>query len=338
MEAITSRQRVLKTIAHQEPDRVPFNMRIDAKHWERFRKEFGPIDFAEHLAHDIRYVCFPLPNQPPNIPNCEWIPLPDTDAIRVTAETVNNLQKQGLAVCSGYHAGIYEQAKSWLGDEATLIGPYENPVKFMEMLEKITDWKCALHEHYVRAGVDIVWTGDDLGTQRSLVMSPDMYRQWYRPFHRRLVNHLRDIRSDIKIAFHCCGYVTPLIPDLIDIGFDVLEAVQSECMNIAELKREFGRDLVFWGAVGAQSVMQLPKSEMMKGIQKTLQIMSPGGGYIASPCHTITEEVSWENILAFHEAMHIYGTYSNPGKLRTVDETNGKQLNTGLIVLNKLTV
>jgi uroporphyrinogen decarboxylase len=166
----------------------------------------------------------------------------------------------------------------------------------------------------VQAGVDVAWMGDDLGTQRSLVMSPDQYRQWYRGCHRRIVEHLVKLQEDVRIAFHCCGYVTPLIPDLIEIGIDVLEAVQAECMDIALLKREYGREISFWGGVGAQSVLaRTTPRQVVDGVRKTLSIMAPGGGYIAAPCHTLTEEVPWESIVAFHEAVQRYGAYPSPG-------------------------
>ena len=141
-------------------------------------------------------------------------------------------------------------------------------------------------------------------------MSPDHYRQWYRPCHQRIVEHIRKIRADVRIAFHCCGFVTTLIPDLIEVGIDILEAVQAECMDISLLKREFGRDLSFWGAVGAQSVLaRTTPEQVINGVRRTLSIMAPGGGYIAAPCHTLTEEVPWESVVAFHQAVRDFGTY-----------------------------
>ena len=145
-------------------------------------------------------------------------------------------------------------------------------------------------------------------------MSPDLYRQWYRPCHFRIIQHLRKIRTNVRIAFHCCGYVTTLIPDLIEIGSDILEAVQAECMDIGLLKREFGMDISFWGAVGAQSVLaRTTPQQVIDGVRKTLSIMAPGGGYIAAPCHTLTEEVPWESVVAFHETVQRYGAYPFPG-------------------------
>jgi len=118
----------------------------------------------------------------------------------------------------------------------------------------------------------------------------------------------------VKIAFHSCGHVYPLVRDLIEIGVDILEAVQAETMDMALLKREFGRDICFWGGVGAQSVLQGTPEQVLEGVRATLRIMAPGGGYIAAPCHTLTEEVPPDNIVAFHEALRRYGAYPRPGE------------------------
>jgi len=312
---VTSRQRVLTTLSHREPDRVPFNLRPAPELVERLRAEAGDVDFAEYFGHDVRYVGVALPEPPPDVPRTEWAPCPTADDISLLRAQVAALHDRGLAVCGAYTCGVYEQAKDWLGDGPAMTGPYDDPPSFGRLLDRIVAWKAAIYGAYVEAGSDIVWMGDDLGTQRSLVMSPPQYREWYRPRHWQLVEHLRAIRPDVRIAFHCCGHVTPLIPDLIEVGIDVLEAVQAETMDIGQLKREFGRDLSFWGAVGAQSVLaRTTPEQVIAGVRDTLRTMAPGGGYIAAPCHTLTEEVPWESVLAFHEALRTYGAYSRPGE------------------------
>ena len=307
---MTSRERVLCTVAHGEPDRIPFNLRPGPEIRDRFESEFGTADFAEHFKHDIRYVTFSLPEASADMPAGSWTPIPDPRVEQDLHDAADELRRRGLAVCSGYVCGVFEQAKHWLGDESTLAAPYENPAGLARWLDRITEWKIALYGAYATAGVDIVWIGDDLGAQRSLVMSPAQYRQWYRPCHARIVDRLRSIRSDVKIAFHCCGHVTPLIPDLIELGIDILEAVQAEAMDLAGLKREFGKDITFWGGIGAQSVLQGTPADVVRGVASTLRVMAPGGGYIAAPCHTLTSEVPWKNVLAFHLAMDRHGSYA----------------------------
>jgi len=311
-----SRSRVLKALAHEEPDRVPYNLRPSEEMTRRLRQERNApdIDLPAFFNHDIRYVAIPLPERPSDVTKREWVPRPAPESIAECAEQTMALQNQGLAVCSAYTCGVFEQLKNWYGDSDALVAPFQDPGRLGCELDRITEWKMALYSAYAQAGVDIVWIGDDLGAQQSLIMSPDHYRQWYRPCHTRIVEQLRKIRPDVRIAFHCCGYVTTLIPDLIEIGIDILEAVQAECMDISLLKRDFGRYLSFWGGVGAQSVLaRTTPEEVIDGVRKTLAIMAPGGGYIAAPCHTLTEEVPWESVVAFHEAVQCYGAYPCPG-------------------------
>jgi uroporphyrinogen decarboxylase len=311
---MTSRERVLTTIAHREPDRVPFNLRPDGAHWARLREVAGEVDFADYFGHDVRYVGLSLAERPDGMPDQDWAPCPEPQAVAAAAEVVRGLQERGLAVCSSYACGVYEQAKAWLGDVPTMVGPYEDPGGFAQVVDRITEWKGAIYGAYAQAGVDIVWIGDDLGTQRSLVMSPAQYREWYRPCHQRIVDRLRAIRPGVRIAFHCCGHVTPLIGDLIELGIDVLEAVQSEAMDLAELKREYGRDITFWGGIGAQSILTGTAAEVWEGVGETLALMAPGGGYIAAPCHTLTPEVPWENVVALQDAIRTLGAYPDPGR------------------------
>jgi uroporphyrinogen decarboxylase len=301
---MTSRERVLTAVRREEPDRVPYNLRPSPGMVQRLQEETGATDFADHFGHDVRYVYLALPPRPDEVAEPDWTPRPTDADIAAVADATSVLQARGLAVCGGYACGVFEQAKHWLGDAAAMVGPYDDPRGFGRLLDHITEWKAAIYGAYAAAGTDLVWMGDDLGTQRSLVMSPPQYREWYRPRHARIVGHLRAIRPDVCIAFHCCGHVTPLIGDLIEIGIDVLEAVQAETMDLRQLKREFGRDIAFWGGIGAQSVLARTTPEQVKaGVRETLATMSPGGGYIAAPCHTLTEEVPWESVVAFHEAM-----------------------------------
>jgi uroporphyrinogen decarboxylase len=319
---MTSRERVLTTLARREPDRVPYNLRPSEEMRARLRQESGDeaVDFADHFRHDVRYVGIPLPACPKDVPNREWTPHPTAADIAACRQKTAELQARGLAVCAAYACGVFEQAKHRLGDAETLTLPFEDPARLERELDRITEWKMAVYGAYVAAGTDIAWIGDDLGMQRNLIMSPEHYRRLYRPRHQCIVQHLRAIRPDVRIAFHCCGFVTTLIPDLIELGIDVLEAVQAECMDLAQLKREFGCDLSFWGGVGAQSVLaRTTPAQVTEGVRRTLATMAPGGGYIAAPCHTLTEEVPWESVVAFHEAVQRYGAYPAPGSVPAVE-------------------
>ena len=313
---MNSRQRVFTTLAHRQPDRVPWNLRPSPQLEARLRREVGDAkrDFAAHFGYDIRYVSIPLMRLPELQNDPRWSPRPSSEDVVKCREKTKLIQDEGFVVCGGYFCGVFEQAKKWFGDAETLTMPIDDPGRLRAELERITQWKMAVYGAYAQAGVDIVWMGDDVGAQHSLIMSPAQYRRWYRPCHESIVAHLRKLRGDVRIAFHCCGYVTALVPELIEMGIDILEAVQPECMDLAFLKREFGRDISFWGAIGTQSILaKHSRAEVLEGVRETLRLMAPGGGYIAAPSHTLTEEVPWETVVAFHEAMERYGGYPDPG-------------------------
>ena len=309
---MTSRERVLMTLRHEEPDRVPYDVMVCDSLRERLGEALGVtnINLCDHFGYDIRWIPIEQPPCPTGIDATEWTPSLKPEDIEECRIKIGKAHDEGLAVVSGYHMGVFEQIKDWLGDVDTLLMPYDDPSAFRSLLERVTEWKKDVYGSYVEAGVDLVIIGDDLGTQRSLVMSPESYREWYKPCHAELVSHFRSIRSDVKVAFHCCGYVVPLIGDLIEAGIDVLQSVQAETMDLAYLKKEFGRDISFWGGVGAQSVLARSTPEqVIEGVRQTLETMAPNGGYIAAPCHILTEEVGWESIVAFSDAMAAYGAY-----------------------------
>ena len=317
---MNSRERIKTTLQFEEPDRVPWSLTLTAELRDRLAHEMNMPDLNvdEHFGVDLRFVPrlfgMDLPARPADVPVTEWTPMFTAEQIQDCAQQVRQLQDRGLVTVSGYHMGVFEHLKDWLGDVDALVLPFEDPARMCELLERLTQWKMEVYGAYVQAGIDIVLIGDDLGTQRSLIMSPELYRAWYRPCHEKMVAHYKRINPDVKVAFHSCGHVVPLVRDLIDIGVDILQSVQAETMDIAYLKRTFGRDIAFWGAVGAQSVLARTSPEqVIEGVRKTLKIMASGGGYIASPCHNLTEEVPWDSVVAFGEAMERYGKYPNPG-------------------------
>lgn len=208
---ISSRERVLRALAHEEPDRVPYNLRPSDEMKKRLQEErCDPnIDFADFFGHDIRYVTIPLPERPKHVPEQDWLPRPTEEAISKCVRESQSLRDRGLAVCSAYACGVFEQAKHWFGDEQTLTLPFENPSRLERELKKITEWKMDVYAAYVRAGVDIVWIGDDLGMQQNLIMSPEQYRQWYRPCHHRIVQYLKEVCADCLSLLWVCHYAHP---------------------------------------------------------------------------------------------------------------------------------
>jgi len=158
--------------------------------------------------------------------------------------------------------------------------------------------------------VDLTMFGDDLGTQQGPVMSPALYRRLIKPTHARMVQVIKKFRKPVLL--HSCGSVAAFIPDLIEIGIDALHPVQvtARDMDTAHLKREFGRDMAFWGGIDTHRV--LPRgttAEVREEVRKRIADLAPGGGYVLGAVHNIQAEVPVENILAMVEAAKEFGRY-----------------------------
>jgi uroporphyrinogen decarboxylase len=174
------------------------------------------------------------------------------------------------------------------------------------LLEKITEIRSGQAARYAEAGVDIIKMGDDLGTQRSLLMSRDMYREWFMPCHAAVMAAARKVRPDLPFCYHSDGNCWDIIPDFIEAGITVLNPIQPECLDIAEVKREFGKDLLFWGAIGTQTTMPFSTAqEVYETVQRTIDVLGPTG-FFPSPTHVLEPEVPWENIEAYIRAVDEY--------------------------------
>lgn len=182
--------------------------------------------------------------------------------------------------------------------------------------ERIEDFLGRLVEHHlanlerflavVGPWIDIILFGDDLGMQTGPQMSPAMYRRFFKPRHAAMWKRAKEL-APVKVMLHCCGGVRPLLRDLIEAGLDAINPVQISCrgMDAAELKREFGEDLTFWGG-GCDTQEILPNGtpdQVRKHVREQLKIMAPGGGFVFQQVHNIMANVPPENIVAMFDAV-----------------------------------
>lgn len=180
-----------------------------------------------------------------------------------------------------------------------------NPEDVGCFLENATEFGVRLAETACDSfPLDWLWTGDDVAGQETLIMRPSLWRTMIKP---RLATIVAVGKSKgLPVAYHCCGAVRPIIPDLIEIGIDVLNPVQTTCPGMApeELKREYGQHLTFMG--GVDTVNLLPHATAEKVYEETRRLIdvlgSGGGGYILSASHTVPPETPIENILAMYRA------------------------------------
>jgi uroporphyrinogen decarboxylase len=211
--------------------------------------------------------------------------------------------------------GMYEHTYWLRGIEETFTDMVSN-IKLLEVLtDKILEWMLTFWEAYLNEIgdlVQVVQTGDDLGGQQGPLFSPKLYRSLYKPKHRRLIDLIKK-HTDAKVYFHSCGSIVEYIPDLIEVGVEVLNPVQIHAANMESdcLKREFGKDLSFWGG-GAHPVRVMSggrPQDVHEEVKRRIQDFSTGGGYVFASVHNIQADVPPENVVAFFDAAYEYKTY-----------------------------
>jgi uroporphyrinogen decarboxylase len=191
---------------------------------------------------------------------------------------------------------IFESAWALRGYEQLLIDMATNPDKANRVLDIPYSYHKLVTQHLVRLGVDMIWLGDDVGGQNAMLMSPRMWRQYFKPRMTNLIASLRAINPHIKIAYHTDGVVYPIIPDLIEIGLDVLNPIQPMAMDPVRLKNEYGKNLCFWGSIDIQQTLPFGTPEQVKAeINTRLKTIGRGGGLLIGPTHNLQLDTPLEN-------------------------------------------
>lgn len=182
------------------------------------------------------------------------------------------------------------------------------------LMDKMLEFQLGLFDMALKeAGpyMDVVMVGDDISTQNAPAISLELYREMIKPRQRELYDFIKS-KTEAKLFYHSCGSTRSFLPDLIDIGVDIINPVQvfAADMRPLELKREFGRDLVFWGGIDTQRVLPFggPK-EVKEEVKRRIEELAKGGGYVLNAVHNIQSDVPPENIVAMFEAAQEYGVY-----------------------------
>ena len=267
------------------------------------------------------YDWFEFPLAEATVADLESYPWPslysevELDALAERARMLTEETDYARVASLIFGGGIIEQPSRLMGMENFYISLVKNRPFADALIDKLTDIYIAVSEQCLdRIGdqIDVVAYWDDLGSQNSLLFSPKLYRELVKPKQRRLVEAIK-AKTDAKIFIHSCGAIRPLIPDLIEVGFDIINPVQFSAggMDLAELKREFGQDVVFWGgSVDAQSTLAFGSpAEVRDEARRSIETLAPGGGFVFSSIHNIQSQVPPENIVALFETAAEYGGY-----------------------------
>ena len=346
-----AKDRVIKAVKHEVPDRVPRMYRDVPEVRKRLLKDFDCRDddeLFEKLEIDVRWVdpayvgpklddpvsgrrksifgveytyhrnisggywepvCFPLQNEddPKVLKDYPW-PQVDWFDFSTMEDQFSAYADYAVMTAPNVHCspGILTVIQDLFGMEKALVDMYANPEFWKETAKYIMEFNIAFLSRLfeqAKGRIDFFRIGEDYGTQRGLLFSPEHYREFLAPHNMEMVKLAKS--HGAFFYQHSCGGIRDLIPDLIQIGVDVLDPVQvlAAGMEPEGLKRDFGKDLCFSGGVDEQEL--LPKGtpqEVGLAVESLLNVMAPGGGFIIGPTHNFQEDIPTENIEALYAA------------------------------------
>ncbi len=255
-------------------------------------------DICEYpLADEHRLASFSCPD-----PNEDW----RYDSLREL------MKKHGEshAIVGGMPCTLFEAAWYLRGYDRFLVDLVFNKDFVNELLDKLLEFQSITGSRIAEENADIIWLGDDFGTQDSLIVSPDIWREFFKPRYATLIETFKSINPDVKIAYHSDGNIEQLLPEYIEIGVDILNAVQPLSMDPAHLKRRFGKNLSYWGTLDIQEAF--PRGtplDVENEVRQRMKTVAPGGGLILGPSHNFQPDVPLANMLAFYKAIKDYGQY-----------------------------
>jgi uroporphyrinogen decarboxylase len=286
--------------------------------WE-YSDEWGfTHHFPKENGHWFSLVKHPMENVSPDIDEIKSYKWPDPslkERIRGLREKALKYREKGkLVVVKGLCAGVFEMQQRFRGMSNALVDPFLYPEFSDCLIGKLADlkiqfWQMALEEF--GDVVDVIAEADDYGTQESQLIDPDQFRQYYKPHISRIIAAMKKSAPEAKIMFHSCGNVRPIIPDFIEMGIDILNPVHINAagMEPYQLKKDFGKDVVFWGGgVDTQKILAGgTEKDVEDDVKKNIDALAPGGGFVFAAVHNIQSEVPPRNIMAMCEALKSLG-------------------------------
>jgi uroporphyrinogen decarboxylase len=279
------------------PAKLPDNIVID---------EWGIGGTPGSEKHFLDYKYHPLAGcqSAEDVFAYEW---PDVDAdyrYEGLEKKIAAYKERGYAVMGELYQTIYETAWLLRGMERCFTDFYDNPEIVDAICEKMMLLRIKQAQKYAQLGVDILRLGDDVTCQRGWIFGRELYRKHFKERTRKIVQAAKNIKPDILVFIHSDGKVDELVPELIDIGIDILNPVQPECNDLQKIVDNFGQKISFWGGIGTQTTMPFGTPETVREkTQETMRILGKYGNLLLAPTHILEPEVPWKNVTTFIETV-----------------------------------
>lgn len=201
---------------------------------------------------------------------------------------------------------LFERLWMLRGFENMLMDPYTNEADFCRLRDRVVEYNLAIIDQWIQRDVDAVYFSDDWGCQRGLLINPEHWRRFYKPSYRRMFERVRS--GGAHVWMHLCGNVTAILPDLIDIGLNVLNPVQPQAMDVRQLAWEFGGKVCFNGGVDVQgTLVRGTPDDVKREVHELVRLFGKfNGGYIGGTSHSVMPETPLDNVIALYEAFSEY--------------------------------
>ena len=331
---MTNRERVLASLDHRQPDRVPYNIHFTEPAREKMSAFYGDRGFEAGLGNCLTVLhTEPAGSWREVRPDVwedqfgvQWDRSIDTDIgnvcnVCVTPENLSRFRfpdpedptrfeghAERIAATPGqFHLtdlgfSLYERAWTLAGMEQVLMAMVENPAFADELLDRITEFNLRIIERACTLPIEAMMFGDDWGQQTGLQMGPALWRRFIKPRVRRMYAAVK--ARGKRVFIHSCGKVDELFPDLIECGLDVFNPFQPEVIDVYEAKRRYGDRLSFYGGISTQKTLPYGTTAQVKDeVRRLLDRVGKDGGYIAAPAHDVPRDAKPENVAAMIEVL-----------------------------------
>ena len=207
----------------------------------------------------------------------------------------------------------YDMMQQLVGTEKLLVDIAEGAEYVEVLMDKCKNFALEIGKKLVAMGVDGIWAGDDFGAQNGMLISPRMWRRYFKERYRQVYAELKKANPEIVIMQHCDGAVAPILNDWIEVGLEVFNPVQPNVPghDPVDLKTKFGERMSFWGAIDQQKLLPFGTiHEIETDVKAKIEVLGKGGGYMAAPAHIIQSDTPPENVEAFINAVKKFGVYN----------------------------
>jgi uroporphyrinogen decarboxylase len=244
----------------------------------------------------------------------EEFPFPDplAEGRYDDAEKYIKMYKDDYFIIGDMELTTYDMMQQLVGTEKLLIDMAQGAEYVEPLMDKCKDFALAVGTRLVLMGVDGIWAGDDFGAQNGMLISPRMWRRYFKERYRQVYAALKAANPQVVIMQHCDGAVAPILGDWIEVGLEVFNPVQPNVPGHEpeDLKTKFGDRMSFWGAIDQQNLLPFGTPEQIEAdIRAKMAVLGRGGGYMVAPAHIIQGDTPPENVEAFIHAVEKYGNY-----------------------------